>query len=71
MSKRIFNVTAHWDNDTMVFYSQSDIIGLHIEAKSIEEFEAVLVDVKPDLLIANHACTANAILRDAGSSIKL
>jgi hypothetical protein len=54
MSKRIFNVTAHWDDEAKVFYSDSDIIGLHIEAKTIEEFEDVMMDVAPGLVIANH-----------------
>lgn len=54
MSKRIFNVTARWDDEAKVFYSDSDIIGLHIEAKTIEEFEDVMMDVAPGLVIANH-----------------
>ncbi len=54
MARRSFSVRALWDEDAKVFYSESDIIGLHIEAKTIEEFEAVLMDVGPDLIIANH-----------------
>ncbi len=54
MAKRSFSVRALWDEDAKVFYSKSDIIGLHIEAKTIDEFEAVLLEVGPDLIVANH-----------------
>lgn len=54
MSKRMFSVTAHWDAAARVFYSESDIVGLHIEAKTVEEFEAVMMDVAPGLVMANH-----------------
>jgi hypothetical protein len=54
MAKRSFSVRALWDEDAEVFYSESDIIGLHIEAKTIDEFEAVLMEVGPDLIVANH-----------------
>lgn len=74
MAKRMYNVTALWDDEAKVFYSDSDIIGLHIEAATIEAFEEVMMDVAPGLVMSNHvskAHTANAILRDAGSSMKL
>lgn len=58
MAKRMFSVTAHWDDAAKVFYSDSDIIGLHIEAGTIEEFEAVMMDVAPGLLMANHVSRA-------------
>lgn len=54
MIKRMFSVTAHWDDEAKVFYSNSDIIGLHIEANTIEDFEAVMMDVAPGLVVANH-----------------
>ena len=34
MAKRMYSVTAHWDDEANVFYSVSDIIGLHIEAST-------------------------------------
>lgn len=34
MAKRMFGVTVHWDEKANAFYSDSDIIGLHIEAKT-------------------------------------
>ena len=54
MAKRMFSVTAHWDDEAKVYYSESDIIGLHVEAGTIEEFETVMMDVAPGLVIANH-----------------
>ena len=49
-----FYVRAVWDPDTHVFYSESDIIGLHVEAETFSDFAAVVKDVAPDLLAANH-----------------
>ena len=52
--KRMFYVRALWDADAKVFYSESDIFGLHIETATIEEFETVMTDMAADLIIANH-----------------
>ncbi|MDE2889565.1 MAG: DUF1902 domain-containing protein [Gemmatimonadota bacterium] len=52
--KRTFNVKAIWDDEAQVFYSQSDIEGLHIEAASLDEFEAIIIEEAPDLIMANH-----------------
>ena len=54
MARRSFSVRALWDEEAKVFYSQSDIIGLHIETRTIDEFEAVLADVAYCLIAANH-----------------
>ncbi|MEM5493988.1 DUF1902 domain-containing protein [Hoeflea sp. AS16] len=52
--QRSFFVKAVWDDEAQVYVSESDIIGLHIEAATVEEFEAVMCDVATDLVIANH-----------------
>ena len=52
--KRTFRVTAVWDEDAKVYVAESDIIGLHIEAATVDEFEDVLMDVAPELIVANH-----------------
>ena len=52
--KRIFRVKAVWDPEAGVFFSQSDIHGLHIEAADLADFEAVMMDVAPELIMANH-----------------
>lgn len=57
MNKRMFNVTAFWDPDAGVYVSESDIIGLHIEAATLDEFEELLMGIAPDLIMANHMTT--------------
>ena len=49
-----FYVKAIWDDEAQVFYSQSDIEGLHIEAASLDEFGAIIIEEEPELVIANH-----------------
>ena len=36
---------------SQVFYSESDIKGLHVEANMPEAFEALVVGLAPDLII--------------------
>lgn len=52
--KRTFAVKAVWDEEAQVFYAQSDIEGLHIEAASLDEFEEIMLDAAPELIMANH-----------------
>ena len=52
--KRTFTVKAIWDNEAQVFYAQSDIEGLHIESASLDEFEEILLDTAPELIMVNH-----------------
>ena len=52
--KRTFFVVAKWDADANVFYSDSDIDGLHIEASTLEEFESLVSELAPDLIFENH-----------------
>ncbi|WP_374624578.1 DUF1902 domain-containing protein [Devosia sp.] len=54
MVKRSFTVRALWDEEAQVYYSESDIDGFHIEAETIDEFESVMMDLAPDLIVANH-----------------
>lgn len=54
MTKRMFSVAARWDDEAKVYYSISDIIGLHIEARTIAEFEDLMTDVAPGLVMSNH-----------------
>jgi hypothetical protein len=49
-----FFVKAVWDEEAKVFCSDSDIVGLHIEAETLEEFREILVDIAPELVLANH-----------------
>ena len=52
--KRTFTVKAVWDDEAQVFYAQSDIEGLHIEAASVDEFEAIIIEEAPELIMASH-----------------
>ena len=54
MKKRGFFVKAIWDENAGVFYSESDIVGLHIEAKTLDEFEEIMEENAADLVVANH-----------------
>ena len=52
--KRVFTVKAIWDDEAQVFYAQSDIEGLHIEAANLDEFEEIMLDAAPELILVNH-----------------
>ena len=54
LMKRNFTVKAVWDHEAQVFYAQSDIEGLHIEAASLDEFEEIMLDAAPELIMTNH-----------------
>ena len=54
MNNRTFYVRACWDDEAKVFYSESDIDGLHIEVETIEQFEEVMMDVAVELAVTNH-----------------
>ena len=54
MQKRHFHVTAIWDEEAEIYYSKSDILGLHVEAETIEEFEQVVDEFAVELVIENH-----------------
>lgn len=49
----VFTVTATWDAEAGVFYSQSNIPGLHIEAASFDEFVALVRDLAPEMIADN------------------
>lgn len=57
--KRAFHIRALWDAEAKIYYSESDIEGLHIEADSLDEFEALIFELAPDLVIANHVSAAD------------
>ena len=54
MSKRTFFVRAVWDEDAGVYFAESDIEGLHIEAETVEQFEEALFELAVELIVANH-----------------
>lgn len=54
MARHMFTVKVLWDEEAKVFFSESDIDGLHIEAKTLEEFEKIMMELAPELALANH-----------------
>ena len=52
--RRMYSVTAIWDDEAQVFYCESDIDGLHIEAETLDEFQSLIAEHAPELIIANH-----------------
>ena len=54
MKKLTFYVKPIWDAEAGVYYSESDIQGLHIEAETLEEFEQVATELGPQLIVENH-----------------
>jgi hypothetical protein len=49
-----FYVQAVWDAEAGVYYSESDIVGLHVEAETLEAFEAAAAELGPQLIVENH-----------------
>lgn len=62
MGKRnCYSVKAIWDDEASVFYSESDIIGLHIQADSQDEFRELVKEFAPDLILSNHLLKSDEI----------
>ena len=59
--KQTFQVKAVWDAEAGVFYSQSDIDGLHIEAATLDEFETIMLEVAPELIMVNHRSASELV----------
>jgi hypothetical protein len=52
--QRVFTVKAEWDEDAGVWYvSDSDVPGLATEAPTVEELEARILAIVPDLVDLN------------------
>lgn len=49
-----FYIRPRWDDEAKIYYSDSNIIGLHLEAPSIDELFAIADEVAIDLVLANH-----------------
>lgn len=50
---KTYTVYAHWDPEARVWCSTSDVPGLVIEADTLEEFEATMKELVPEMLAAN------------------
>ena len=49
-----FYVKPVWDGEAKVYYSDTNIFGLHIEAKTKDEFDTLVQELAPDLILENH-----------------
>ncbi len=54
MMKRTFYVKALWDDEANIWYSETDIEGLFINAKDLDEFEEVINEFAGELVLENH-----------------
>lgn len=52
--KRTFFVKAIWDEEAHVYYSETDIFGLNIETKTLNEFEEVMNALALEMIMDNH-----------------
>ena len=59
--KRTFYVKALWDEEVNVWYCESDILGLAIETRTLDEFEEVMNDVAIELIMSNHMSTDDLV----------
>lgn len=49
-----YYVRAIWDDEAKTYYTESDISGLHIETASLDEFEDLVFELGPEMIMANH-----------------
>ena len=52
--KTNFHVKAVWDSEAEVFVSETDIRGLVVETKTLDEFEEVALDLAPEMIRMNY-----------------
>lgn len=53
MNKRYF-VRPVWDEEAKTYYTESDIHGLFIETPSLDEFEELVFELGPEMIMSNH-----------------
>ena len=57
--KKDFWVKPCWDAEARVYYSESNIRGLHIEADTPDEFHSLARELAPEMIRDNHPqCTS-------------
>lgn len=69
MAAKMYTVKAVWDEEAHVFYSESDIIGLHVEAETLDEFQEIMHEVVGELIVANHITAAELNQKTFGELI--
>ena len=48
-----YSIRAIWDPEAEVYYSETDVPGLVVEAASLADFVAIAEELLPELLKAN------------------
>jgi Domain of unknown function (DUF1902) len=69
--KRTFYVKAIWDDEAEVWISETDIEGLFINAKNLDEFEEVVNEFAGELILENHWKRENVPLDVIGSTVPI
>jgi hypothetical protein len=65
MNHPVFSIRAEWDDEARVWIATSeDVPGLCAEAGSVEELTAVVLELVPELLVANGVIPAGDPPRD-------
>jgi hypothetical protein len=59
-----YYVKAMWDPEASVWISETDIPGLVIETETLAEFEAVMVELAPEILAANDVAKSACVSVD-------
>ena len=63
MARQDFWVRPCWDEEVQVYYSESNIKGLHIEAATVDEFHTLARELAPEMIQDNHPQHVSAPLR--------
>ena len=53
MTGMTYYVKAHWDEDAGVYFSETNIPGLTVEAETLHEFVEIAEELAPQMLEAN------------------
>jgi hypothetical protein len=69
--KRTFYVKAIWDEEANVWISETDIEGLFINAKDLNEFEDVVNEFAGELVLENHWRSENVSPDIIGSTVPI
>jgi len=60
VTPQIFKISPVWDDDAEVYISKTDIIGLNIQADTLDEFNALVEEFAAEFIQANH-CVPSTI----------
>jgi Domain of unknown function (DUF1902) len=69
--KRTFYVKAIWDGEAKIWISETDIEGLFINAKDLDEFEEVVGEFAGELVLENHWRNENVSPEVAANTVPI